>query len=428
MEVENRPNLQDLAKRPGYKKTKLGWIPEEWKILKLGKLYNFKNGLNKGKEFFGYGTPIVNYMDVFNNTFLNYEKLKGRVSLTENEIERFNVKKGDVFFTRTSETIRQIAYSSVLMEDVENGVFSGFVLRARPTESNKVNLTFAHYCFSTGKARKEIISKSSFTTRALTNGRFLSEVNLLLPPLPEQQKIAQILSTWDTAIATQEKLIATKQTLKKGLMQVLLTGEKRFEGFEGEWEEVRLGKVADIDKNNLKSTTDSNYSFKYVSLSDVDSGIVNLNLPIYKFLEAPSRARRIVKIDSVIMATVRPNLQAFAIIKGDTDDLIASTGFAVIDCKESLTPNFLIQYLFSKHITNQIKALIVGTNYPAINSTEVKNLKLKLPSLQEQKKIALVLSEVNKEIELLKQQLDELQDQKRGLMQRLLTGAVRVKI
>ncbi|MDO6516573.1 restriction endonuclease subunit S [Zobellia uliginosa] len=414
------------AHKEGYKETKLGLIPEEWKIAKLGELYHFKNGLNKGKEFFGYGTPIINYMDVFNNLALNKSNIKGKVSLNKNEIARFEAKKGDVFFTRTSETVNEIAFSSVLEDDIENCVFSGFVLRARPI-GNQVDINFAKYCFSTPIARKEIVRKSTFTTRALTNGRFLSEVNLLLPPIPEQQKIAKILNTWDVAIKKQEELVAAKETLKKGLMQVLLTGKIRFKGFDGEWEEVRLGKIAEVDKNNLKSNTDPKYSFKYISLSDVVLGEINPNLRRYKFYEAPSRARRVVNINSVIMATVRPNLQAFAIIKDDARDLIASTGFAVIDCLEDIIPNFLIQYLFSRQITNQIQALIVGTNYPAINSADVKKLRIKLPSIKEQKKIASVLVYADKELKFLKQELIQLQDQKRALMQRLLTGEVRVK-
>jgi type I restriction enzyme S subunit len=263
--MSNTLTKNKTSTKEGYKKTKLGWIPEEWETKILGEFFEFKNGLNKEKEFFGYGTPIINYMDVNKKGSLMLDDINGKVSLSESEIQRFNIKKGDVFFTRTSETIDEIAYSTVLVEDVKDGVFSGFVLRARPRKLGELDINFTKYCFSTYIARKEIMSKSTFTTRALTNGRFLSEVNLLIPPLPEQHKIAKILSTWDKAIALQDRLIKQKQTLKKGLMQVLLTGKQRFPEFIDEWEEVRLGDVCEI-----KRGAGSQY-ITYVDESDSNS-------------------------------------------------------------------------------------------------------------------------------------------------------------
>jgi type I restriction enzyme S subunit len=232
-----------MENRQGYKKTKLGWIPDEWKLMKLGELLVFKNGLNKGKEFFGRGTPIVNYMDVFRNDGLTKDIIKGCVEVNESELERFNVRKGDVFFTRTSETIEEIGYTACMIEQVDNTVFSGFVLRARPL-NNRLSLLFKKYCFSSYSTRKEIMKKSSCTTRALTNGTLLSDVNILVPPLQEQKKIAQILSTWDEAIEKTKQLIKKKKQLKKGLMQQLLTGKIRFGEFEGiEWKTIRAGEV-----------------------------------------------------------------------------------------------------------------------------------------------------------------------------------------
>lgn len=100
----------------------------EWEIKKLGEILVFKNGLNKEKEFFGTGTPIVNYKDVYKNNYLNATILEGKVTVNSNELKNFNVKKGDVFFTRTSETIKEIGLSSVVVEDVSETVFSGFIL------------------------------------------------------------------------------------------------------------------------------------------------------------------------------------------------------------------------------------------------------------------------------------------------------------
>ena len=424
MEVENQPKIKNQTERPGYKKTKLGWIPKCWSIKTLGAIGTFTKGkgINKSviKEV---GLPCIRYAEIYTK-YDNYTETFTSFIDESQAANSKSIQTGDLLFAGSGETLEDIGKCIAYLG--KTPAFAGgdiIILRPKSEYSQFLGLLLNHY---TTNRQTHKLGQGHSVVHIYSSG--LKNLKVPLPPLPEQLKIAKILSTWDTAIATLEQLIAAKEIFKQGLMQVLLTGKKRFEGFEGEWREVRLGKVADIDKNNLKSKTESNYSFKYISLSDVESGIINSNLPTYKFLNAPSRARRIIKVNSVIIATVRPNLQAFAILKDHTDDLIVSTGFAVIDCKESLIPNFLIQYLFSKHITNQIEALIVGTNYPAINSADVKNLKIKLPSLQEQKKIASVLIAADKEIKLLKHRLAQLEDQKRGLMQRLLTGAVRVKI
>ena len=92
----------------GYKKTEVGVVPQEWEETTLSELFVFKNGLNKEKEAFGNGTPIVNYTDVWKKRGLRASDVNGKVTLTEKEIENYNVKKGDVFFTRTSETKEEI--------------------------------------------------------------------------------------------------------------------------------------------------------------------------------------------------------------------------------------------------------------------------------------------------------------------------------
>ena len=123
-----------------------------------------------GKEFFGYGTPIVNFTDVFNNRGLTSDILKGRVSLSKKEISSFEVKKGDIFFTRTSETLEEIGYPSVMLDESNDTVFSGFVLRGRAINEDPLSDLFKKYVFFTNDFRKEMIRKSSMTTRALTSG------------------------------------------------------------------------------------------------------------------------------------------------------------------------------------------------------------------------------------------------------------------
>lgn len=206
--------------------TRLPGFHGAWNEVCLGELFTFKNGLNKGKEFFGFGTPIVNYLDVFGNTRILCSRLEGRVSLTNQELTNFNVKRGDVLFTRTSETPEEIGMASVICDEPTQTVFSGFVLRGRP-KNDKLCDAFKAYCFRSSFVRMQIISKASYTTRALTNGRILSAVVLLVPPKPEQTAIAEMLSAMDAELTGLEQRLEKTRALKQGMMQELLTGKTR---------------------------------------------------------------------------------------------------------------------------------------------------------------------------------------------------------
>jgi type I restriction enzyme, S subunit len=197
-----------------------------WTPWTLGDLLTFKNGLNKGKSYFGYGTPIVNYMDVFESPRLFSASLTGRVSLSPSELRNFEVRQGDVFFTRTSETQDEIGMAAVMIDEPDQTAFSGFVLRGRP-KTDRLDSNFAAYYLRSSAVRQQIVSKASYTTRALTNGRILSNVDITLPDKDEQAAIASILCDMDSEIAALERKLGKVQKFKQGMMRELLTGRVR---------------------------------------------------------------------------------------------------------------------------------------------------------------------------------------------------------
>lgn len=214
-----------------------GWVSEA-----IGLYYNFKNGLNKSKEYFGFGTPIVNFTDVFNNRVLDYASLKGRVFVTKEEIANYSVQKGDLFFTRTSETLEEIGYPSVMLSDSPQTVYSGFVLRGRAINNDPLVDVFKSYVFFTTSFRKEMIRKSSMTTRALTSGNRLKEMIFTYPKAEDEQfKIGNYFLTLDNKIQTTSKKLESLKKLKSASLVAMFpqNGESmpkvRFKGFEGEW-------------------------------------------------------------------------------------------------------------------------------------------------------------------------------------------------
>ena len=192
----------------------------EWKT--LGEIFEFKNGLNKEKEAFGHGTPIVNYTDVYKNRGLYKNTLKGLVSLNDNEIARYSVKRGDVFFTRTSETKEEVGYPSVMLDDIKQCTFSGFVLKAHPLIDLLIP-EYCKYCFFSHSFRQEVIKRATLTTRALTNGKSLSKITIPIPTLARQQEIVSILDTFEASITNLEAQLEQRQKQYEYYREELLT-------------------------------------------------------------------------------------------------------------------------------------------------------------------------------------------------------------
>jgi type I restriction enzyme, S subunit len=381
----------------------------------------FKNGLNKEKEAFGKGTPIVNYMDVLKSTEITADRLKGRVMLSPNEIKRHEVKKGDVFFTRTSETINEIGLSSVVVEDLEDTVFSGFILRARP-KNKRLDTFFTKYCFSTFSSRKEIVRKSTYTTRALTNGSFLSEVILLVPPVKEQKAIATLLGLVDETISNVRETIEQKQLQKRYLTQALLTGNKRLKGFKrSKWRTFRFRELAteSTARNNGKMSND-----RLMAVSKFH-GLI----PMRERVQGVSNSRcKTVAKDYFAYNPMRLNIGSLARWENEEPAMV-SGDYVVFKCIEDrLDPNFFDFYRETNEWANYVRRAGDGSVRVRIYFSHLCPLKLKLPPLDEQRAIAKIIGLADWEITLLKTKTEFLQLKKRWLMQVLLTGKERLKV
>ena len=400
--------------KSGYKKTELGMIPEDWLLPNLGSLFTFKNGLNKAKNYFGYGDPIVNYMDVYNHDGLTPCQIHGRVDVSNAELNSFRVKKGDVFFTRTSETVDEIGISSVLLEDSPNTVFSGFVLRARP-KSDSLDNQFKKYCFSSAMVREQIASQSTYTTRALTNGRVLSRMVVPVPPTKaEQVAIAEALSDADAYIESLEKLIAKKRLIKQGAMQELLTGKRRLPGFSGEWTSTRIGDIAGVVMGQSPSSSAYNRS--------------GIGLPLIQGnadIENRKTIKRVYTSDVTKMGLSGDTIMSVRAPVG----AIARTHFDVClgrgVCAIRFQNDFLYWALLSKE--KQWSSLSTGSTFDSVNSSEVNAFRIPFPKVSaEQITISTILNDLEYEISRLSIKQAKARQVKQGMMQELLTGRIRL--
>ena len=215
-----------------YKQTSIGLIPLDWEVKKLGDIGELKNGINKDKEDFGFGYPMVNLMDVFgiNKVYKNNLNL-GLVNATERDIKEFSLQKGDVLFIRSSVKPTGVGLTTLICEDLLNTTYCGFIIRFR--DNGYLDLEFKAQCFSEENFRKRLLNKSTISANTNINQDAINSLSLIVPTLPEQQKIASILSTWDDAINNCQYIIEKIKDRNKGLAQQLLTGKIRISKFKG---------------------------------------------------------------------------------------------------------------------------------------------------------------------------------------------------
>ena len=206
----------------------IGQIPDEWVLCKLRNIGDAQNGISKASEFFGKGTPFVSYSDVYKNYSLPFS-VSGLVESTPEEQERYSVKEGDIFFTRTSETIEEVGFSCVCEKDIPNATFAGFLIRVRPF-SDKLHTPYAKYYFRSSHLRFYLVKEMNLVTRASLGQSLLKSMPVLLPPLEEQKEIADYLDAKcaeiDRLIAKKEQLVKELESYKKSLIYEVVTGKR----------------------------------------------------------------------------------------------------------------------------------------------------------------------------------------------------------
>ena len=206
----------------------LGKIPSNWNIKRLRYIGKCQNGISKGGEFFGSGYPFVSYGDVYNNLTLP-ETVSGLIESTPEEQENYSVMAGDIFFTRTSETIEEVGFTSVCLKTIEKATFAGFVIRVRPF-TDEIIPDYSKYYFSSDAHRRFFVKEMNLVTRASLSQDLLKRLPVLIPLKEEQKEIADYLdkkcTSIDAAIEQKQNLIEKLTEYKKSLIYECVTGKK----------------------------------------------------------------------------------------------------------------------------------------------------------------------------------------------------------
>jgi len=386
---------------------------------------------------------LVQLADVGDGRFLD-KSSRYMAEKKVNELKCTHLVKGDILVARMPDPLGRAC------------IFPGLDIKAVTAvdvciirTNDQVDDYWLVHAINSFNFRKEILRRASGSTRTRISRRNLERIPSLVPPLPEQRKIAEILGTWDKAIALTEQLIAAKQQRKRALMQQLLTGQRRFREFvrsrktqntrlgiyPDEWTIQRLSDVTEIRFSNVdKKHKPSERPVLLCNYMDVlNNDYIHNHMD---FMEASATEAEMSKFalemeDVVITkdSETREEIAEPCVVVEDLENVICGYHLAVLRPKRSIISGFFLKdALRSFNVHHQFVKFANGITRFGLTLSAVHNALVPVPPIEEQRKIAAVLKACDTEIDLLRQKLAALQRQKKGLMQQLLTGRTRVKV
>lgn len=392
----------------------MGIIPNEWKVERLGISYKIQGGFAfKSELFTNQGIAIIRISNISVNRDVDLSDCVF-YPFTEFVGTPFEVKSGDILIALSGATTGKSAmYRLNTIAYLNQRV--GLFLQISPA----INKLFLFYWIDSNTFQNQLNLLLIAGAQPNISPKDLENIKIIIPPLNEQQKIAEVLSIWDKAIEKQTLLVEKLELRKKGLMQQLLTGKKRLHGFNGEWKKEKLGKLFD-ERNETKMP-----SLPLLSIT-ADKGVISQTESEKKDTsnEDKSKYKRICPGD-IGYNTMRMWQGRCALSKLEG---IVSPAYTIVSPHNDVNP-FYMEMLFKQpfmvyRFWTHSQGLVNDTlncKYPAFSQVKVT-----IPKIEEQNAIAEILSFCDKEIALAKQKLDTLRQQKKGLMQVLLTGKKRI--
>lgn len=422
----------------GYKDSPAGIIPSDWEVKRLEKLYKSLSSFSFSRDLMTDIKQCIHYIhygDIHKNVerdTANFEidqipyLLDGSISKDKFEIENFPfLKDGDVILTDASEDYEGIGKPLEVINISNKKAISGLhTILLRPL-TNTISIGYGRYIFRNFEASKSLKRIAQGTKVYSISYNNIKGIQIALPPLAEQKKIAEVLSAWDEAVEKQSLLVAALQKRKKALMQQLLTGRKRLKGFSGEWKEMKIREFAkEVSLKNKK-----NKELTVLSCTKYDGLVPSLEYFGRRIFAEDTSSYKIVPKDHFAYATNHIEEGSIGYQKAYTEALI-SPMYTVFKTESSIVnDDFLFSLLKSHKLIYNYNARMEGSidRRGGLRWDAFSGIKVHIPTLIEQTAIAKVFSATDKEIELAQQKLDSLRQQKKGLMQQLLTGKTRVK-
>jgi len=390
-------------------------LPSGWKSVKLGEIAEYYDGTHQTPEYIESGVPFISVE--------NIDNLKGsKKYISTADFDKYKIKpqKNDIFMTR----IGELGLVNIVEDDEPLAYYVTLTL-IRPKEISPHFLLF----FISSNAFQRELNK-----RALLNAvppkinlGDIGKMSVSVPPLSEQQAIAEILTAAEKLIAVKERFIAAKQKQKQWLMQNLLTGKRRLSGFSGEWEKVKLGEIATGFQYGLNaSSKEYDGTNKYLRITDIDEESRSI---IYNDLTSPNcklSKEYLLSENDLLFARTGASVGK-TYLYNLKDENVYFAGYLIKCNVINACPKYVFYVTLAEKYKKWVLIMSQRSGQPGINSEEYQLFTFPLPPLPEQQAIANVLTTADREIELLKKELEQHKQIKKYLMQKLLTGKIRVK-
>jgi type I restriction enzyme S subunit len=411
-------------KETNFEETPIGKIPKDWKVVKLGNIITYVKGKKPKEVVEKYREGYLPYLST---EYLRENKATSFVNTSQDIIL---VDEGDLILLWDGSNAGEFFWG-------KQGILSSTMVKIKQKEQ-KYDQKFLFYVL---KAKESYLKgQTKGTGIPHVDGAVLNTIIIPYLSFKEQQKIASILSTVDEAIQKTDEIIVQTERLRKGLMQELLTkgiGHKEFKDTEigrisKEWEVVKVNKLFDLYKGTTPSTKIKEYwngTIPFVTPTDItkinDSNEMYLKTTENYITEKglKSKGLKLVPKDSLLF-TSRATIGYLAINK--TEVAINQGIISLIPKDANIDVTFF--YYFLQKLKSLFENLAGGSTYKEISMSTFTNISVPLPSLSEQQKIAEILSTVDKKLELERNEKTKLERIKRGLMDLLLTGKIRVKV
>ena len=390
-------------------------LPSGWNVVRLGEISSRVTRRNQDNRCQNVLTisaqsGLINQTDFFNKQVASKD-LSNYILL----------KKGEFAYNKSYST----GYSFGAFKRLkfyEEGVASPLYIYFKFNDD--VCSDFFEFYFDAGQANRQIkdIVQEGARNHGLLNLSIddFFNIKIRMPNLDEQKKIAEILSTWDEAINLTINLIESKKQFKKALMQNLLTAKIRFPQFKGEWKEIKLGNFleekSERNTKNIDLILSVTNKFGFVTQVEYfDKSVASDNTANYK----------IVRKGNFAYNPSRINVGSIALLESYEIGIL-SPMYVVFECLKNLDNRFLKFWFQSHSFMGNLFKYLAGSVRESLNFNDMKTISIKLPNLKEQQKIVEVLTACDDEINLLNLKLENLKKQKQGLMQKLLSGKVRI--
>lgn len=413
-EIKQRIEMVRRGEVPeGYKKIQRDIIPKDWTIKSLAEVgNNFSYGMNAAAKAYDGHNKYIRITDIDDNTHI-YTGLD-LVSPNADLELKYRVQENDILFARTGATV-----GKTYLYNKNDGIlfFAGFLIRVNIPIDN------SYYVYEqtlTGRYLNWIRIMSQRSGQPGINAQEYGTYSFPYCCVKEQQKIAAILTTQDKVIELKEKRLAEKQRQKMYLMQQLLTGKKRLPGYWGEWNFPKAKEV-------FQSVTDKNHKGDLMVLSATqDKGIMprdEVDIDIKYEVSSLANYKKVCQGNFVISLRSFQGGIEYSAYTG-----LVSPAYTVLSSKKELCDEYYKQYFKSADFINRLNVAVYGIrDGKQISFEEFGRLRIPYPPINEQSAIAQVLSTADREISLLRQDIEQEKQKKKALMQLLLTGIVRVK-